>query len=95
MPTVKKKPNVKAKAPSMKSPKSKVNRLLKRLNRRAVGLPGEVGTLAVNPQLSERQEANLKKAIERKRKKKIKKAARKARRQERLDKAADFKPSFI
>ena len=79
----------------MKPPKSKVNRLLKRLNRRAVGLPGEVGTLSVNPQLSERQEANLKKAIERKRKKKIKKTARKARRQERLDKAADFKPSFI
>jgi len=79
----------------MKPPKSKVNRLLKRLNRRAVGAPGEVGILAVNPQLSERQEANLKKAIERKRKKKIQKAARKARRQERLDKAADFKPSFI
>ena len=95
MPTVKKKPNVKAKAPSMKPPKNKVNKLLKRLNRRAVGAPGEVGILAVNPQLSERQEANLQKAIERKRKKKIKKKARKARRQERLDKAANFKPSFI
>ena len=79
----------------MKPPKSKVNRLLKRLNRRAVGVPGQLGPMALNPKLSERQEANLKKAIERKRKKKIKKAARKARRQERLDKAANFKPSFI
>lgn len=96
MPTVKKKPNVKAKNPSYKKPpKNKVGKLLNRLNRRAVGAPGQLGTLAANPKLSERQEANLQKAIERKRKKKVKKAARKERRQARLDKAADFKPLFL
>jgi hypothetical protein len=95
MPTLKKRPNTRVQAPSAKPPKNKVNKLLNKLNRKVVGAPGQLGTLANNPQLSERQEANLQKAIERKRKKKVKKTARKARRQERLDKAANFKPSFI
>lgn len=99
MPKAIKKPNVKAKAPSVKPPKNKVNKLLKRLNRKAVGAPGQLGTLASNPTLSPKQEAKLMARVEKKEANKrvraAKKKVRKKKRQVRLDKAANFKPSFI